>query len=204
MMPMKAMTEALAGDASSVEYTASLATKPKIGGSPAIEAAAMVAHTATTGNAFHPPESFVRSRVPARGSMMPTHRNRQDLNRAWAMSRPSAAFVMWGVPKEAMVVRKPSWEGVAKASSSVRSVWLGARQPPRSWVTRPSASGSYEQPGRWMLTRGRRRSAQLPAVRMGAAWRHPLPGVGAALAPASQQWKGMRADRQIAPARMRL
>ena len=148
MMPMKAMTEALSGDASRVEYTASFATKPNIGGSPAIEAAAMVAHTATTGNAFHPPESFVRSRVPARWSMMPTHRNRQDLNRAWAMSRPSAAFVMSGVPKEAMVVRKPSWETVPKASSSLRSVCFRACQPPMNMVSRPSVSSTSDQPGR--------------------------------------------------------
>lgn len=147
MMPMKAMTEILSGEDRRVEYAASFAANPSSGGSPAIEAAAIDAHTATTGKAFQPPESFVRSRVPARWSMMPTHRNKQDLNRAWAMSRPRAAFVMSGVPNEAMVVRNPSWETVPKANSSLRSVCFSACQPPMNIVSRPRVSSTSDQPG---------------------------------------------------------
>ena len=39
---------------------------------------------------------------------------------------------------------------------------------------------------------------------MAAAWRYALTGVGAAIAPGSQKWKGMSADFEIAPTRMRM
>src|SRR5699024_10410865 len=39
---------------------------------------------------------------------------------------------------------------------------------------------------------------------MAAAWRYALTGVGAAIAPGSQKWKGMSADFEIAPTGMRM
>src|SRR3546814_7102299 len=64
---------------SNAAKTLSLPMKPSIGGSPAIEAAAMAAAVKTTGILWARPDSSRRSRVPVDLSMMPTERNRVAL-----------------------------------------------------------------------------------------------------------------------------
>ena len=88
---------------------ASLATKPNSGGSPAMEAAASPATTASTGIRAASPDSLVRSRVPVAWSMTPTLRNKVALNSACASSIARPAWPAALVPNPTSSVMNPSW-----------------------------------------------------------------------------------------------
>ena len=82
------------------------------------------------------------SRVPAVWSSTPAVRNSDPLNSACAPSIAAAAAPASGVPDPASTVRNPSWLTVPYASSSFRSYWRSARQPPRTMLDRPTATTS--------------------------------------------------------------
>lgn len=93
----------------SAAYTLSFATKPVNGGTPAIDAPASSATTASAGADRPTPESRRRSRVPVWRSTMPTTRKSTDLNRAWAPSIATPASAAARVPTLTTRSRKPSW-----------------------------------------------------------------------------------------------
>ena len=103
------------------------------------------------------------------------------------------------VPMPLATMRKPSWDTVPYAITSLMSVWRRARQPPSRRVHRPTPSTSTchdpssAKPGASRATRN------TPAFTMAAACRYADTGVGAAMAAGSQKWNGTCADLDRAP-----
>ena len=96
-------------DSTAAARADSFATKPMSGGSPAIEAAAMVAVAASTGARRPRPWSWVRSRVPVPLSMMPTAKKSVDLKSACDITRASVAKAADLLPTPESAVIMPSW-----------------------------------------------------------------------------------------------
>ena len=117
---------------------ASLATKPRNGGRPAIDAVAMTATTATGRRLAWSPESCRRSRVWAAWSTIPTVMNSVALNSPWASSSAAAAKVASSQPAPKSATRNPSWLTVPWASSSLTSCCRSAASPPASMVRTPT------------------------------------------------------------------
>lgn len=84
-------------------------TKPSIGGSPAIDIAAMTAAPHSTGIWARSPLSLRRSRVPVAWSIAPTTRKRHALKSECAKRIVMPASAASGVPAPVSTTRKPSW-----------------------------------------------------------------------------------------------
>ena len=96
------------GLCSSVSKSASLATKPKNGGNPAMLAAAAAAMTSSAGLLAPSQASSRMSRVPVAWSITPTTMNSVALNIAWAHNRASPASIMSPPPVPTITVIIPS------------------------------------------------------------------------------------------------
>ena len=137
--------------------------------------------------------------MPVVLSITPTAMNRDDLNSECASSMVSPASMVSREPMPTSTSRKPSWDTVPKASTSLRSVSLSARHPAMSRETRPRAmSGScqVDEPDNPGLNAATRKT---PALTMAAECRYALTGVGAVIAPGSQKCRGAMADLLAAP-----
>ena len=129
------------GSPAKTSKSASLATKPKASGTPAIDAAADHAdhHDGPPAAA----EAGQRAHVAGAGLVVddPDHHEEGGLERwrgpAAGATRPVAASA---VPAPKSTNMKPSWLTVPKASRSLRSCWRSARSPPASIVTRPTVN----------------------------------------------------------------
>ena len=82
---------------------------PPSGGSPAIEAAAMVAITAVTGIALASPPSRRISRVPVSWSTIPAAMNSAALKAAWLRMCSTAASAAISRLKPSSITNRPSW-----------------------------------------------------------------------------------------------
>ena len=143
----------------SVSKSASLATKPRNGGSAAMLAVAAAAMTNSTGSRCPSQASRRMSRVPVAWSMMPTTMNSAALNIACAHSMVSPASIRSPPPVPTSRVIRPSWLTVPNARISFRSYSRTARQPASSIVSRPSTTiigrhgGASANPGVSRATR---------------------------------------------------
>ena len=125
----------------SVSKSASLATKPRNGGSAAmlaVAAAAMHEQRAAADFPATPAAGCRGCRVA--WSMMPTTMNSAALNIACAHSMVSPASISSPPPVPTSRVIRPSWLTVPNARISFRSYSRTARQPANSIVSRPSTT----------------------------------------------------------------
>ncbi len=187
------------GLCSSVSKSASLATKPRNGGSAAMLAVAPAAITNSPGSRCPSQASRRMSRVPVAWSTMPTTMNRAALNIACAHSMVSPASIRSPPPEPTSTVMRPSWLTVPNARMSLRSYSRTARQPASSMVSRPSPTMIGRQGGASAKPGVSRATRYTPALTIAAACRYALTGVGAAIAPGSQKCIGTIADLDSAP-----
>ena len=99
-------------------------------------------------SAGHDPTSRGRWRmslVPSWWSITPTDMNSVALNTAWARTSTQPAVADSAVPMPNSTNMKPSWLIVPKASSSLRSCWRRARNPPNSIDTAPIVTTAGRQ-----------------------------------------------------------
>ena len=139
-----APSEALCAIASK---SASLATKPRNGGTAAMLAAASTAMTNSGRHSWPSHASRRMSRVPVAWSMMPTTMNSAALNNACAHSSARPASIKSLPPAPTSSVMNPSWLTVPNARISFRSYSRTARQPASSRVTRPRITTVGRQGG---------------------------------------------------------
>ena len=162
-MTMAASTNGAAGPNDSlckrVSKSASLATKPRNGGSAAMLAVAPTAMI-SSGLLRCPSQASRRmSRVPVAWSMTPTTMNSAALNMACAHSMASPASIRSLPPAPTITVIRPSWLTVPNARISFRSYSRTARQPASSTVTTPRVTtigrhgGESAKPGVSRATR---------------------------------------------------
>ena len=90
----------------------SFETKPRVGGIPAMQAAATTAPVKVHGIFRHSTPRSRMSREPAWWSMTPMIMNREDLNSACAAVCTTAAASATGVPTPMVATIQPSWETV--------------------------------------------------------------------------------------------
>ena len=138
-MPASTKGAAAPSDAlwATVSKSASLATKPRNGGSAAMLAVAPTAMI-SRGLLRAPSQASLRmSRVPVAWSMTPTTMNSAALNIACAHSIASPASIMSPPPAPTITVISPSWLTVPNARISLRSYSRTARQPASSIVSTP-------------------------------------------------------------------
>ena len=130
-----------------VSKSASLATKPRNGGSAAMLAVAKAAMTNSGRHSWPSQASRRMSRVPVEWSMTPTTMNSVALNSACAKSMARPASIRSRPPPPTITVMKPSWLTVPNARISLRSYSRTARQPASSMVATPSVMTVGRQRG---------------------------------------------------------
>ena len=155
----------------SVVKSASLATKPRNGGSAAMLAAPPSPMSSSSLLRRPRPASLRMSRVPVAWSMMPTTMNSAALNMACAHSIARPASMRSPPPAPTMRVIRPSWLTVPNARMSFRSYSRTARQPASSMVSRPSVTTIGRHGGASAKPGVRRATRYTPALTIAAACR---------------------------------
>lgn len=123
---------------------------------------------------------------------------------AWPRVSARAASIVARVPIDATVMMNPNWLTVPYAMISLRSFWRRAIQPPIIMVKRPSGMmiGCHALVA--LKVGASRATRNTPALTIAAECRKEETGVGAAIAPGSQKWKGAIADLESAPMTSRI